>query len=101
MIVWAIAAGTITLPIAVDVLSYVVAPYGPAFTLREWRDFAGFLGWSTASQAVSVLNWRMDQLILGRLISRQELGRFSVAWLRLWPAAFGAAMTLAVWRRRR
>jgi O-antigen/teichoic acid export membrane protein len=76
---WAIAAGTIAFPIVLDIVSYVVAPYRPKFTLREWHEFAGFIGWSTASQAVNAFNWQMDQLILGRLISRPELGRFSMA----------------------
>lgn len=76
---WAIAAGTIAFPIVLVIVSYVVAPYRPKFTLREWHEFAGFIGWSTASQAVNAFNWQMDQLILGRLISRPELGRFSMA----------------------
>jgi O-antigen/teichoic acid export membrane protein len=76
---WAIAAGTIVFPIVLDIVSYVVAPYRPKFTLREWHELAGFIGWSTASQAVTAFNWQMDQLILGRLISRPELGRFSMA----------------------
>jgi O-antigen/teichoic acid export membrane protein len=76
---WAIAAGTIAFPVVLDIVSYVVAPYRPKFTLREWHEFAGFIGWSTAAQAVNAFNWQMDQLILGRLISRPELGRFSMA----------------------
>ena len=76
---WAIAAGTIAFPIVMDVVSYIVTPYRPKFTLREWYEFAGFIGWSTASQAVTAFTWQMDQLILGRLIGRAELGRFSMA----------------------
>jgi O-antigen/teichoic acid export membrane protein len=76
---WAIVAGTIAAPIAGDVASYLLAPHWPRLTLRKWRAFAGFLGWSTAAQAVNALNWQMDQLLLGRFISRPELGRFSMA----------------------
>jgi PST family polysaccharide transporter len=76
---WSIAAGTIATPIAGDITSYLLAPYRPRLTLCEWREFGGFLGWSTASQAVNALNWQMDQLLLGRFISRLELGRFSMA----------------------
>jgi O-antigen/teichoic acid export membrane protein len=76
---WAIAAGTVAFPVVAATVSYIVAPYRPAVTVREWRLFAGFVGWSTAGQAVNALNWQMDQLILGRLISRPELGRFSMA----------------------
>ena len=76
---WSIAAGTIAAPVAGDIASYFLAPYLPKLNLREWREFASFLGWSSASQAVNALNWQMDQLLLGRFISRLELGRFSMA----------------------
>jgi PST family polysaccharide transporter len=76
---WSIAAGTITAPVAGTITSYVLAPYRPTLTLCEWREFAGFLGWSTASQAVNALNWQMDQLLLGRFVNRFDLGRFSMA----------------------
>jgi PST family polysaccharide transporter len=76
---WSIAAGTIATPVAGTIASYLLAPYRPTLTLREWREFAGFLGWSTASQAVNALNWQMDQLLLGRFVNRLELGRFSMA----------------------
>ena len=76
---WSIAAGTIAAPVAGAIASYLIAPYWPKLTLREWREFAGFLGWSTASQAVNALNWQMDQLLLGRFVNRWDLGRFSMA----------------------
>lgn len=76
---WSIAAGTITAPVAGAIASYLLAPYRPKVTLREWREFTGFLGWTTASQAVNALNWQMDQLLLGRFVNRIDLGRFSMA----------------------
>ncbi|WP_423958820.1 lipopolysaccharide biosynthesis protein [Bradyrhizobium sp.] len=76
---WSLALGTIAAPFASAVISYWYAPYLPTITLREWREFSRFLRWTTASQLVSALNWQMDQLLLGRLISRLELGRYSMA----------------------
>jgi O-antigen/teichoic acid export membrane protein len=76
---WSIAAGTIATPIIGDITSYVIAPYRPNLTLRAWRDFANFLGWSTASQLVTALNWQMDQLLLGRFVNQLYLGHFSMA----------------------
>jgi PST family polysaccharide transporter len=61
------------------VLSYLYAPYIPAITFKEWREFSGYLGWTTVTQALSAMNWQMDQLLLGRFVSRFELGRFSIA----------------------
>ncbi|MDQ8727661.1 lipopolysaccharide biosynthesis protein [Bradyrhizobium sp. LHD-71] len=76
---WALAAGTIAAPITTVIASYVLAPYRPRLTLRKWRSFAGFLGWSTAAQVVNALNWQMDQLVLGRFVNPIELGRFAMA----------------------
>jgi O-antigen/teichoic acid export membrane protein len=76
---WSIAAGTIATPVVGDIISYIIAPYRPRFTLRAWRDFVDFLGWSTASQLVTALNWQMDQLLLGRFVSQLQLGHFSMA----------------------
>ena len=76
---WSLAAGTIAAPITMVILSYVLAPYRPMLTLQKWRAFASYLGWSSASQAVNAFNWQIDQLLLGRLVSPIELGRFSMA----------------------
>jgi O-antigen/teichoic acid export membrane protein len=76
---WSLAIGTIVTPLTMVAVSYVLAPYRPALSLKEWHTFAGFLGWSSASQAIFALNWQMDQLFLGRFASRVELGNFSMA----------------------
>lgn len=76
---WAIAIGTITAPVVMSLLTYLFAPYRPRLSLAEWPSFSGFLGWSSAGQFLAALNWQADRLILGRLISRPELGRYSIA----------------------
>lgn len=76
---WAIALGTVAAPAAMVAVSYRLAPFRPRLSLAGWRTFAGFLGWTTAAQAISALNWQADRLILGRFVSRAELGGFSLA----------------------
>jgi O-antigen/teichoic acid export membrane protein len=76
---WSLAIGTIAAPITMLIVSYCYAPYLPALSLKEWRDFSGYIRWTTASQAITALVWQMDQLMLGRFVSRLELGRFSMA----------------------
>jgi PST family polysaccharide transporter len=76
---WALAAGTIAVPITTSIFSYIYAPYLPTITIKEWRAFSGFLGWTTITQAIAAANWQMDQLILGRFVNRFELGRFAMA----------------------
>jgi O-antigen/teichoic acid export membrane protein len=76
---WSIVAGTLAAPVTAAGISYIINPYVPRLSLRKWRDFAGFVGWSTASQATGALNWQLDQLTLGRFVSSFDLGRFAMA----------------------
>ncbi len=76
---WALALGTISAPLIAALISYVVAPYRPRIGLSEWRDFAGFAGWTSAAQVLSALNWQADRLILGRLVPVATVGRYAMA----------------------
>lgn len=76
---WAIAAGTVATPLMSLVQSYIFAPFRPRISLKRWRNFAGFLGWASLAQALAALSWQSDKLILGRLIGKADLGRFSMA----------------------
>jgi O-antigen/teichoic acid export membrane protein len=76
---WAIALGTVVTPAAMAILSYVLAPFAPRLSLSERQTFLGYLGWTTAAQAASALNWKMDGLVLARFVSHAQFGAFSLA----------------------
>jgi len=76
---WAIAAGTVAAPVVMAIASYFFAPYFPRLTLKEWNQFSSLLQWNTASQFLAAINWQIDRLLLGRMASREDLGRFSIA----------------------
>jgi PST family polysaccharide transporter len=76
---WSLAVGTIAAPVTMAIVSFLYAPHLPTITLREWRDFSGYLRWTTATQVIAATNWQMDQLLLGKFVSRFDLGRFSMA----------------------
>jgi PST family polysaccharide transporter len=76
---WAIAVGTVVSPLGATLTSYVLAPYRPRLSLSRLSAFSGFLGWITAAQVVSSINWQADRLILGKLTSKSELGLFTAA----------------------
>jgi O-antigen/teichoic acid export membrane protein len=76
---WAIAAGTVVAPIAGTITSYIFAPYRPRLSLSAWSSFSGFLGWYTTAQAINALNWQADRLMLGKIMSKGELGLFTAA----------------------
>jgi O-antigen/teichoic acid export membrane protein len=75
----ALAAGVLATPAAWVVATYVLAPYRPRFSLATWPLFASFVGWTSAAQFLSALNWQCDRLILGRTVTRPELGAYSLA----------------------
>jgi PST family polysaccharide transporter len=76
---WAIAAGTVAMPVVGAIVSYIIAPYRPHLSLKALSAFSGFLGWITAGQVISAFNWQLDRMLLGKLTSKTELGLFATA----------------------
>lgn len=76
---WAIVVNTVTSPLVMAASSYTIAPYRPAFSLREWPEFRELLGWLSLAQLVSAFNWQLDRLVLGRFIPAPTLGQYAMA----------------------
>jgi len=76
---WALAISTIASPITMLFVSYVYAPYLPKISLKEWRDFAGYVRWATIGQTINALVWQMDPLMLGHVVDHFSIGAFSMA----------------------
>jgi len=76
---WAIAATTVVAPIIMNVLSYIIAPYKPHFSMKDWPHFSDILGWNTVSQILQATSWQADRILLGRSISSTDLGRYTMA----------------------
>lgn len=76
---WAIAVNSIGAPVVAAILSYVLAPYRPRLSLAKWREFRELIGWMTASQVLSALNWQLDRLLLGRFVPVHRLGEYTMA----------------------
>lgn len=76
---WSIVTNTIVAAAGSTIVSYVFAPYRPAFSLSKLSDFSGFLGWFSCSQIVSALNWQFDRALLGHFMTKSDLGRYTMA----------------------
>jgi O-antigen/teichoic acid export membrane protein len=76
---WAIAASSVTAPVAMTLISYLLAPYRPALSLSKFSEFSTFLGWFSTAQIVSTLSWQFDRILLGYTITKAELGQFTMA----------------------
>lgn len=76
---WAIAIGTISTTAVMMITSYIFAPQRIRFTLSQWHIFADMVGWNTATQIVTAVNWQLDKFLLPRFIDVAAFGRFSSA----------------------
>lgn len=76
---WAMIAGTAIGTTLATLLGYLLVPYRPRFTLSHARDLMRFSGWLFFSQAVNVINWRFDQLVIGLALPKAQLGLYAMA----------------------
>lgn len=76
---WSIVAGSVTFPVGMVAVSYILAPYRPRLTLSELRVFVEFIGWISAAQIFSAISWQSERLLLGKIKSNANLGFFSTA----------------------
>ncbi len=76
---WSIIVSSVIYPLSMTLISYYFAPYQPNFSLAELDLFAGFIGWMSAAQIVSALNWQFERLLLGKLETASRLGLFSTS----------------------
>lgn len=75
---WALVAGTIAGQFCGSLLSYVLAPYRPRWSIAKWREMLSYSVWLTLGQIVNTLNWRLDQLLIGAMLGRSTLGYYTV-----------------------
>jgi len=60
------------------VMSFVMHPYRPRFSLKAWRGLGSYSLWSWLLSIAVMLRDRADSLVLGRLTNLTSLGIFSV-----------------------
>ncbi len=76
---WAIAVNNVAAASATTAITYLFAPYRPALSLVQFKDFSGFMGWFSLSQVIAALNWQFDRFVLGAGVSKSELGQYTMA----------------------
>ncbi|GIK83288.1 MAG: lipopolysaccharide biosynthesis protein [Alphaproteobacteria bacterium] len=76
---WALVVGTVLSNVAGVVLSYVMHPAAPRFTLSRWRDFLGASSWLTIRAIGSFATSQLDKLVVGRRDGPTMLGAYSLA----------------------
>lgn len=75
---WALIASIVAGQIAQVIISYTVLPFRPRPTLKHAKDLWSFSVWLTMSQVINTINWRIDQLLIGKFLGRTDLGYYTM-----------------------
>ncbi|WP_140986288.1 oligosaccharide flippase family protein [Asticcacaulis tiandongensis] len=76
---WAIVIATVGGPAVMLILSYMMAPMRPGFTLKDWPVFADMVSWNMLAQIFSAINWQIDRILLPRFVDISTFGRYATA----------------------
>ncbi len=76
---WALVIGMLSFQFALIVLSYVMHPYRPRFSLRRVDDIWSFSFWTLFKFIGNYLNLQVDQIAIGGVSGAPAMGRYSVA----------------------
>jgi O-antigen/teichoic acid export membrane protein len=76
---WALLAGIFTRSATSLILSYILAPYRPRFTLARLAKIMGFSRWLLLRGLLIGVNERVTNLMLGRLVSVESLAFYNLA----------------------
>ncbi|MBA5805898.1 lipopolysaccharide biosynthesis protein [Rhizobium changzhiense] len=75
---WALVLGTLAYQVTNIIVSYTVLPFRPRITFQHARELFSFSLWLTAGQIVNTLNWRIEYLLIGKMLGATELGHYTV-----------------------
>jgi PST family polysaccharide transporter len=75
---WALVLGAVCGQAVGVLVSYTVLPFLPRPSFHHAKDLFSFSLWLTLSQIVRTINFNMDQLLIGKLLGKAELGYYTV-----------------------
>jgi O-antigen/teichoic acid export membrane protein len=75
---WALVVGLLVTQFTNVVVSYCALPFFPKIRFGHARELLSFSIWLTLGQAVNMLNWRFDHLLVGKFLGKSALGLYTV-----------------------
>ncbi len=75
---WALIGGILTAAVMRLAMSYIMHPYRPGLTLRDWRGIAGFSFWTWMTATAQLLRDKMDTVVIGRVLGPRDVGLYAV-----------------------
>ena len=76
---WALAIGMVVSATIGTVLSYVVSPYRPKWSIAVWRELWAFSQWILSQGIARYLYEKTPVLVLGRLSNAESVGYYTVS----------------------
>jgi lipopolysaccharide exporter len=76
---WALVWGTVAGRFASLVVSYLITPHRPRFTLAAKADLWNFSKWIFLNNILAFLRQRMPNLMLGKIASATDVGFFAIS----------------------
>lgn len=76
---WALLLGMLSNTIFSVLLSYVLQPYRPKFTLKANKELLGFCSWLYMNNFLQIIQKNSQNFILGLISGNSKLGIFSIA----------------------
>lgn len=76
---WALVAGILSGQLATIVLSYVMHPFRPRFSLARVSHLWSFSTWTLVKSIGVYVNSRVDQIVIGGIAGAPAMGRYAVA----------------------
>ena len=65
---WALIAGSLIGSLTRVILSYVLSPFMPRFSLKLWRELFRFAGWLSAATTFNSLGHKLDSIVVGAFL---------------------------------
>jgi O-antigen/teichoic acid export membrane protein len=75
---WALVLGLLAGQFCTLCLGYLMIPYRPRLALSNFRELMSFSVWLALGQVINTINWRLDQLLIGRQLGPEALGHYAV-----------------------
>lgn len=75
---WALVGGMIASQLVGILVSYIIFPFKPKFSVTYAKELWSFSIWLTLGRIVNTLNWRLDYLLIGGYLGARPLGYYTV-----------------------
>ena len=75
---WALIVGVLASQVVNTLLSYLLIPFRPRFSVTHLGELWAFSIWLSLGKVVNTINWRFDQLLVGNILGPAILGLYSV-----------------------